>query len=287
MIHNTIEIELDYERLGIHHQSNKATITTYIKEMYPKYQNSFHRPLVIICPGGGYDHHSPREGEAIALKMLDMGMNAVVLRYSVMPNVYPCQLYEAAYTIKYVREHAAMWDVDPNKIIMAGFSAGGHLAASLGTMWNSSELSTFIQEELKATPIEVRPNGMLLGYSVLTSGEFAHRNSFVHLLGEQYENLVAQMSLEDRVTEDTPETFLWHTVADGSVPVENSLLFAQALRKHQVKFELHIFPDGNHGIGLGTKETDTIDGKHYEPSVAVWPQLFKAWVDKTFDGIAK
>ena len=97
MLHKVYDIELPYEELGLKTPDKKATITTYIKEMYPDYQDPFNRPLVIICPGGGYDHHSPREGESMAIKMLDLGYNAVVLRYSLAPYVYPTQVYEAAY----------------------------------------------------------------------------------------------------------------------------------------------------------------------------------------------
>ena len=127
MLHKVYDIELPYEELGLKTPDKKATITTYIKEMYPDYQDPFNRPLVIICPGGGYDHHSPREGESMAIKMLDLGYNAVVLRYSLAPYVYPTQVYEAAYTVKWVRDHAKEWDVNPDRIILAGFSAGGLL----------------------------------------------------------------------------------------------------------------------------------------------------------------
>ncbi len=279
MIHETTEIDIDYGRLGIRHSGAKATITTYIKEMYPDYQNKFKRPLVIICPGGGYEHHSPREGEAVALKMLDFGYNAVVLRYSLMPDEFPCALYEAAYTVDYVRKNAEKWDVDADKIIIAGFSAGGHVAASLATMYDQPELKDFLENGLQCTPDEVRPNGLMLGYSVLTSGDKAHRKSFERLLGERYDELVSSVSLEKRVSPSTPKTFLWHTFTDGSVPVENSLLFAEALRNAGVPFELHIFPSGNHGLGLGTKETDTKDGTHFQPEVYAWTELFKTWVE--------
>lgn len=280
MIHNEFNIDLDYEKLGIKHQGGAATITTYIKEMYPDYQNAFERPLIIICPGGGYGHHSPREGEAIAIKMLDMGYNAVVLRYSLAPNEFPCQLYETAYTIDYVRKHAKEWDINPQKIIVAGFSAGGHVAASLGTMWNSKELEYFAKDILGVEQEAIKPNGMLLGYPVITSGEYAHRGSFENLIKSRYDELLDVVSLEKRVSKDTPKAFIWHTVTDGSVPVENSMLLAAALRKAGVSFELHLFPEGSHGLGLSTKETDTKDGKHYQPEVAVWTELFKVWLDK-------
>ena len=279
MYHETIDIDIDYESLGIKHSKNKATLTTYIKEMYPDYQNRFNRPLVIICPGGGYEHHSPREGEAVALKMLDFGYNAVVLRYSLLPDEFPCALYEAAYAVDYVRKNAEKWDVDADKIIIAGFSAGGHVAASLATMYNQPELEDFLKKGLGCSPEDVKPNGLLLGYSVLTSGEKAHRKSFERLLGDRYDELLSSVSLEKRVNESTPKTFLWHTFTDGSVPVENSMLFAQALRNAGVPFELHIFPSGNHGLGLGTKETDTKDGTHFQPEVYAWTELFKTWVE--------
>ena len=238
MIHENIKIDIDYEKLGIKHKGADAVFTTYIKEMYPEYQNVFERPLVIICPGGGYEHHSPREGEAVALKMLDFGY------------------------------------------IIAGFSAGGHVAASLATMYDQPELADFLHNVLHVSPKEVRPDGLLLGYPVITSGPKAHRKSFERLLGDRYDELVKSVSLEKRVSSNTPKTFLWHTFSDGNVPVDNSLLFAESLKKAEVPFELHIFPNGNHGLGLGTKETDTKDGKHFEPEVYVWTELFKTWVEK-------
>lgn len=99
-----------------------------------------------------------------------------------------------------------------------------------------------------------------------------------------YDELVKSVSLEERVSSNTPKTFLWHTFSDGSVSVDNSLLFAESLKKAEVPFELHIFPNGNHGLGLGTKETDTKDGKHFEPEVYVWTELFKTWLKKYLMG---
>ena len=150
-----------------------------------------------------------------------------------------------------MRNHAKEWDIYPDKIIIAGFSAGGHVAASLATMYDQPELADFIQNVLHVSPNEVRPDGLLLGYPVITSGPKAHRKSFERLLGDRYDELVKSVSLEDRVSSNTPKTFLWHT-----------------------------FSNGNHGLGLGTKETDTKDGKHFEPEVYVWTELFKTWVEK-------
>ena len=195
MLHKVYDIELPYEELGLKTPEKKATITTYIKEMYPDYQDPFNRPLVIICPGGGYDHHSPREGEAVAVKMLELGYNAVVLRYSLAPYIYPTQVYEAAYTVKWVRDHAKEWDVNPDRIILAGFSAGGHLAACLGTMWSGDMVASFAKKYLGCDKEYVRPDGLLLGYPVITSGKDAHRASFVKLLGENYEKYIDDISM--------------------------------------------------------------------------------------------
>ena len=280
MLHETINIDIDYEALEIKHNDNKAIITTYILDSYPEYQGERKRPLVIICPGGGYEHHSPREGEAIAIKMNSFGFNACILKYSLIPNELPCALFEAAYTIAYARAHADEWSIDPNKIVIAGFSSGGHVAASLGTMWNKDILKDFVNNTLKLTQKDIRPNGILLGYPVITSGEYAHRPSFVRILGKDYDKNLELVSLENRVDADTPITFLWHTVQDGSVAMENSLLFANALRKNNVPFELHIFPNGSHGLGLATRETDMKDGSKFQPECACWVDMFKVWVEK-------
>jgi len=280
MKHEVIEIEIDYGQLGLNKSGSKATITTYIKERYPDFQNPFNRPMVIICPGGGYDHHSPREGEAVALKMLDMGYNAVVLRYSLMPDLFPCQLYEAAYTVDYVRKHAKEWDIHPHKIILAGFSAGGHVAGCLGTLYNHAIMDNLLKMYALESD-DIRPDGLLLSYPVVTSGDKAHALSFQRLLGgaAQDQSLLNLVSVERNVNSKTPPAFIWHTFTDGSVPVENSLMLANAYREAGVSCELHIFPNGHHGLGLGTKETDTKDGKHYCPEVSIWTSLFGQWLE--------
>lgn len=278
MIHETKQLNLDYASLGISHDdSNIATYTTYIHEVYPTQQNVIARPLVIICPGGAYNHLSVREGEAVALKMCDLGLNAVILRYSFLPNVYPCALYELASLVALARKNADEWHIDPHKIILGGFSAGAHLAASLGTMWKDG----FITDALGLSYDDIRPDKLLLCYPVLTSGEFAHQNSFRSLLGSRYDELIESMSLENHVSADTPECFIWHTFEDSSVPLENSLMFAAALRRAGVRFEYHVFPFGKHGLALATEETNTIDGTSMQLECSVWPQLFATWLEHT------
>lgn len=275
MIHNTIQLDIDYEKLGIKHNDILPSYTTYILDTYPQVCLKTERPLVVICPGGGYGHHSPREGEAMAIRMNSLGMHAVVLRYSLSPNEYPCAILELMSLMKIVKDNAKQWGVIPNKIIVAGFSAGAHLAATLGTEYGNKELLKLAE----VTESEARPDGMLLGYPVITSGEFAHKGSFEKLLGTQYDILLDRVSIEKNVTKDTPKAFIWHTFEDSSVPVENSLLLANALRKASVQFELHIFPRGGHGIGLANSETNTKEDNKVFEECQGWPSMFAKWVD--------
>ena len=235
----------------------------------------YNRPLILICPGGGYGHLAFREGEPIAIKMNSLGYNACVLRYTLVPNTFPSQLFELACSISFIRNNHKLFKCNPDKIIVAGFSAGGHLAASLATMWNDD----FISNALKIDKELLKPNGLLLGYPVITSGEYAHNGSFVRLLGENYNGLLEDMSIEKRVNSSTPKTFMWHTCADESVPLENSLLMAQALRANNIPFEYHVFPKGVHGLALCTEETNTTEGTKIQLENAVWTDMFKTWLD--------
>lgn len=275
MIHEKINIEIDYEKLGIKHDDYQPTLTTYFMDNDEEVHGVRQRATILICPGGGYGHHSFREGEAVAIRMNSLGFNACVLHYSLKPNTFPCQLFELACSIAYLRENHKIYNIDPERIIVAGFSAGGHVAASLGTMWNKD----FISKALNIPEDIIKPDGMLLAYPVITSGEFAHRGSFTNLLGEDYDKLLEFASLENQVDESTPKTFIWHTFEDGSVPLENSLLFASALRKANVEFEYHVFPKGSHGLALCTEETNRLQNDKIQPEYACWVDMFANWVE--------
>ena len=134
---------------------------------------------------------------------------------------------------------------------------------------------------------DYQPNGEILAYPVITSGKFAHRGSFVKIMGSEAEQgyaglsateLEEKLSLENQVTSDFPQTFMWHTFEDGAVPLENSLFFAEALRKAGVNFEYHVFPHGGHGYALATKETAMKEGKEINAQCAQWIDLFKSWM---------
>ena len=271
MIHEKIIIE---ER----NDQEDAYLLTYFwsesRELYPGQR----RPAVIICPGGGYQMTSDREAEAEALRFMAMGYHTAVLRYSVAPAVYHQALCQLAKAVSILRERKDEWLIDEDKIIVMGFSAGGHLAASLGVFWDKPFLSE--ASGLKAE--QMQPNGLILCYPVITSGEFAHEDSFRNLCKERYEELKDELSLEKRVGPNTPKTFLWHTFEDNTVPMENSLLFLQALRRANVPAEYHLFPDGLHGIGLGSELTANENGRGIVRCCEPWSELAGRWLNREF-----
>ncbi len=256
-----------------------ADLTAYILEPVEGIADK-KRPAVLLCPGGGYHKLSGREDQPIAMKYLAAGFHVFVLHYSLAPNVFPRALMELALSMKMIREHEDEWNVDVDRIAVSGFSAGGHLACSLGVFWDKEWLC----KPLNLTPEEIRPDGLLLCYPVITSGEYCHRGSFECLMGaeasEKDEKLRKLLSLEYQVGPQVPKTFLWHTWTDQAVPVENSLVLLQALKKAGVNVEAHLYPVGPHGIGLGTEETQGLNGKYLEPYCESWMELAVRWIEK-------
>lgn len=225
-----------------------ARLTAYIPDNPFDQGSSKVKPAVLILPGGGYEYTSKREGEPVAMKFVSEGLCAFVLHYSTAPARFPQALCEALSAISYIREHAEEWDIDPNKITVCGFSAGGHLAASVGTFWNQA----WVKDYLKIDAEKIKPNLLVLSYPVITSGEFAHQGSVNNLLGDnKTEKNLELISLEKQVTSDVPPTFIWHTYEDASVPVKNTMLFANALLEKNIPLEMHIYRRGKHGLSLG------------------------------------
>lgn len=257
------DLSMDYAALYLYLQDHSADIA--IEQ----------RPMVIVCPGGGYAFTSDREAEAIALQFLAQGYHAAVLRYSVAPALYPAALLEVGKSVALIREHAGEWHVHPDQIVVCGFSAGGHLAGSYCMFWSEK----WVAEALSRETEELRPNAMILGYPVITSGEYAHRDSFKCLLGEAYEEKQGALSLENCVNADTPRAFLWHTYEDGAVPVQNSLFLAQAMAKQHIPVELHIFEKGSHGLALANRLTQGHGGSTIEPAAAQWVELVHKWME--------
>lgn len=267
----------------------ESRLITYIQDHYEEI-NIDRRPLVLVCPGGGYGYTSARESEVLAMQFLAMGYHAAVLKYSCAPARYPVALTELAAAVALIRGHAEEWHVDAKALIVLGCSAGGHLAASLGAFWNEEFLAKAVGIEGGDSRL-LRPDGMILCYPVITSGEFAHRGSFINLLGEKegkgerWEDsgsLLRKLSLETRVTEDFPPSFIWHTFPDGSVPVENSLLLVSALRRAGVSTEFHMYPEGGHGLGLANRLTQTREGWAIQEECTTWISLVHTWIENRY-----
>ena len=225
------------------------------------------KPLALIFPGGAYAFRSDREAEPVALRLQSLGIQSVVVRYSVAPARYPKALQEAAEAVAYARAHAEEWLCDAHKIAVLGFSAGGHAAAHIGLKWHMMP-----QGEA------CRPDAMILAYPVITSGKYAHKWSIENLLGEDYDRLKDEMSLERYVRPDTPPTFLFHTREDESVPPENSLLLAQELCRNGVAFELHIWQHGGHGMSLSNDQVYPPQEKNIRPECQEWIDMAARWL---------
>lgn len=262
-----------------------AELSLYIIENSVEINMDRRRPMIIICPGGGYEMISDREAEPVALKFIAAGYNVAVVNYSVAPVRYPNQILQVSAAIALVRRRAEEWNTNSRKIVVCGFSAGGHLAASVGVLWQEG----FISDTLKIKHGENKPNAMILAYPVISSGEYAHRGSFDNLLGNVgSQEQVDYLSLENRVSINTPPTFLWHTTDDDCVPCENSLMFALALKRNNISLELHIYRSGCHGLSLCSRETakDIVKGQKnslINPHIATWFSLGVEWIEELFD----
>jgi acetyl esterase/lipase len=222
---------------------------------------------VVVCPGGGYAHlATEKEGNEIARWWNSIGVSAFVLKYRLGPKYHhPIELGDAQRAIRLVRTKAAEYQIRPDRIGIMGFSAGGHLASSAGTHFDTGNPNA-------PDPIDragSRPDFLVLCYPVISFGEFAHKGSRQMLLGDNPDpKLVELMSSELQVTAQTPPTFLFHTTDDRTVPVENSVLFYMALRKAGVPAEMHIYEHGPHGVGLA--QTDE--------ALSSWPARLADWM---------
>ncbi len=208
---------------------------------------------LVICPGGGYAHLAPSEGPDYARFFNEYGITCFVLKYRLGPDGYhhPAMLQDAARALRTVRTRAAEWKVDPKRVGIIGSSAGGHLASTLLTHFDAGNADA-------TDPIEKvssRPDLGILCYPVISFGQYAHTGSEKNLLGTNPPpELVRELSNELQVTKQTPTCFIWSTEEDKVVPVENSMMFAEALRKNGVPFDLHIYEKGPHGLGLGSRD---------------------------------
>lgn len=270
------------ERIDIRNEASQEYAALYSYLLEDSLEIPIHsRPIVIVCPGGGYEMTSDREAEMIAVQFTAMGYHAAVLRYSVTPAVFPAALLELGKSVSFVREHAQEWHVNPAQIVICGFSAGGHLAASYCMRWNEE----WVAQRLSGSRENLRPNAMILGYPVVTAGEFAHIGSIQNILGEAFEEKRETMSLERYVNPQTPRAFVFHTYEDDCVPVQNSLLLVNELVRQHIPTEFHMFEKGGHGMALGTRVTQSNFGQGLNEACSVWIQLVHTWMENWIHGI--
>ncbi len=228
------------------------------------------RPVALVVPGGAYLYVSEREGEPVAMKMLAEGYVAATLRYTVRA-AYPVPLLEAAMAIAYLRAEAERYCADKSHVAAFGFSAGGHLVGMLGTLFGEACVKKVVGEN-------ARPDAVVLGYPVVTLGEWSHGGTAGVITGGD-PALYEALTLEKRVRADSSPAFLWHTVEDTAVPVENSLLMAQAYRRAGVPFELHLYEGGQHGLSVSDLETaEDKEDPRYRPETQSWVPLVLSWL---------
>lgn len=257
---------------------SKITLTTYIASD-TRELNMPPRAAILIFPGGGYNFLSDREAEPIARAFMAAGFNAFILRYSIGKDAkFPRPVIDASLAMQNIRTNAKEYNINPDKVFVIGFSAGGHLAGSIGTLWHKD----YVQKEIDMPYGMNKPTGMILSYAVLTANKFAHRGSIETIVGEKdaTQEIFDMYSIEKQVDENTCPAFLWHTASDDAVPVENSLQMAAALSANKIPFEMHIYPKGPHGISLATKETSCQNPALEDASVATWINHAIDWLSK-------
>lgn len=291
---------------------NKANLTAYILDDSSEIRIK-KRPSMIICPGGAYLYTSDREAEPIAMKFASLGYNTFVLRYNtyfkdveagfatigqvderieVNTNTrYPQPLFDLAKAMLIIRGNVEEWNIDVDNISVCGFSAGGHLAATLGTKWDSN----LLKEKFGVNNELFKPKSVILGYPVIdyvlmnevalksedkgVSGLFKMSNEA--FFGERHpsDELLKEISPSYNVTSNTVPMFIWHTANDGLVDSRNSLNLAIALAENKIPYELHIFESGPHGLALCDESTANEDA-HINLDYAVWVDLASKWLRK-------
>ncbi|MEI8242527.1 MAG: alpha/beta hydrolase [bacterium] len=226
------------------------------------------RPLVVVLPGGGYGGRAPHEADPVAQWLNGIGLHALVCHYRVFPWRHPAPLADAQRAVRRVRHQAAAWQVDPSRVGVLGFSAGGHLACSVANFGDDGDAAS----DDPVARQRSRADALIACYPVVSFGPRGHQGSRINLIGDSPDPaLLRRLSLENSVTPRNPPAFLWHSANDAGVPVANSLLYAQALSDANVPFSLHVYPDAQHGIGLGRDHPGSARG---------WTQACEAWLQE-------
>lgn len=265
-----------YKKIQLDENDKEVYLEAYIADKVC----GFTADAILVIPGGGYGCVcSDREGEPIAMAFMPYGYNGFVLHYSVnRKKKFPAQLIEASKAVKHIKDHAEEYNINPERVFVTGFSAGGHLAASLGVMWDLKE----IYDELDMPFGYNKPAGMILGYPVISGVHYPHDDSFKNLLAKDNPTReeLERVSIERHVNENSAPLFVFHTSNDALVDVRNSLKLAEAYKEHSLTFEMHIYPDAPHGIALANKITSTgFDGMPVSRHMAEWVKNAAEWAE--------
>ncbi len=250
-------------------------LDTYVSKQYGDMTDIPPRDCVLVLPGGAYFFHAERESEPIVKAFLANGFNAFVLYYSLGEKAaFPRPLQDVSMAVAHIKRNAKKYNINPDRIFLCGFSAGGHLAAAGGVFWDR-EMAAFEGMEKG----ENRPAGMILSYAVSTLGEYSHEICCRYITGKEEPSAEerAEFSPDLHVNENTVPAFLWHTANDDCVDVRNALAMAKALIDKKIPTELHIYPFGPHGMGVATKETECWNPENVSPHVAHWVRDCVEW----------
>ena len=266
-----------HERIFLDDTDDRVFIDTYVAN-----DKSFERDAIIVIPGGGYGAIcTQREGEPVALAYVAHGFNAFVLNYRVgrRGDVFPKQLVDVGRAIIYVKENAEKFGINPKRVFTVGFSAGGHLSGSSAIMYNALE----VVEALGISGEENKPTASILAYPVVTANlEQTHKPSFKNLLGKPFEEITDdekfRFSLETAVRPDSAPMFLWHTREDTLVPLNGTLLLAQAAKDAGVNVSAHISPYGPHGLSVASGITECAVAQYNQPLAQNWISDSVAWI---------
>ncbi|MBR6934886.1 MAG: alpha/beta hydrolase [Clostridia bacterium] len=266
-------------------EDGKYYVDIFVQHESPEIKLSHLRPMVVVLPGGGYMMTSDREAEPIALEYLAAGFNAAVVRYHVNRDaVWPNPQVDVSEALKYIRANAGRFLTDPNKIALCGFSAGGHLTASMGVHWDDPE----IQKRSGCLNGENRPDALVLGYAVINDRPlFYNPDSMGALLRNyagtpEYDKMYEYVCCEKYVKkEKTPPAFMFSTWSDHCVPIHNTLDFAAALDKENIPAEVHIYQNGEHGLGLADFRTYCVPA-NLCPDAVEWIKLSCNWLWNLF-----
>lgn len=280
------------EVIPIQEGVSSAALTAYVQEVPLGIQVKLNRPAIIICPGGGYVGFNEKEMEPIALRFLSAGFQAFVLSYSIGLGIgrFPAPFIDAAKSVMIIRENAKQWGIDPNRICLCGFSTGGHVAATFAATWHEQYLAQALSVDNKW----FQPNGLVLGYPLLDIDQFQIKNKernpkmyalleamFGSVYGTFYpsqENM-REWGYKNRITSHMVPTFLWTTLEDDLIDLQESIDFIKELKENQISFEYHVFEKGAHGLSLGDQIVANTQGKTDSiGNTNRWMELALNWI---------